>query len=68
MPFFAINGHLRQVNDFGGNMTVQTGWQWRGCTGHSLRIGVQYFNGMSEEGQFYDKFEEQIGGGIWYDF
>jgi len=26
-PFFAINGHLRQENDFGGNVTVQTGWQ-----------------------------------------
>ena len=22
-PFFAINGHLRQENDFGGNMTVR---------------------------------------------
>ncbi len=67
-PFFAINGHLRQVNDFGGNVTGQTGWQWRGRTGHLLRIGAQYFNGMSEQGEFYNKFEEQIGGGLWYDF
>ena len=67
-PFFAINGHLREVNDFGGNVTVQTGWQWRGRTGHLLRIGMQYFNGMSEQTQFYNKFEQQIGGGLWYDF
>jgi hypothetical protein len=67
-PFFAINGHLRQENDFGGNLTVQTGWQWRGRTGHLLRIGMQYFNGMSELGQFFDRFEEQIGGGLWYDY
>jgi hypothetical protein len=67
-PFLAFNGHLREVNNFGGNMTMQTGWQWRGCTGHLLRIGVQYFNGMSEEGEFYNKYEEQIGGGLWYDF
>jgi hypothetical protein len=67
-PFFAINGHLREVNDFGGNMTVQTGWHWRDRTGHLLRIGMQYFNGMSEQGEFYNKFEEQIGGGLWYDF
>jgi hypothetical protein len=67
-PFFAINGHLREVNNFSGNMTVQTGWHWRGNTGHLLRIGVQYFNGMSEQGEFYNKFEEQIGGGLWYDF
>ena len=67
-PFFAINGHLREVNDFGGNMTVQTGWHWRGRTGHLLRIGMQYFNGMSEQGEFYNQFEEQFGGGLWYDF
>jgi hypothetical protein len=67
-PFFAINAHLRQENDFGGNMTVQTGWQWRGRTGHLFRMGMQYFNGMSDQYQFYDKFEEQIGFGLWYDY
>ena len=67
-PFFAVNGHLRQVNDFGGNVTAQTGWEWRGNSGHLLRIGMQYFNGMSEQGQFYNRFEEHIGGGLWYDF
>lgn len=67
-PFFAINAHLRQENDFGGNMNVQTGWQWRGRSGHLFRIGVQYFNGMSDQYQFFDKFEEQIGMGIWYDY
>jgi hypothetical protein len=67
-PFFAINGHLRQDNDFSGNMTVQTGWQWRGRTSHLLRMGMQYFNGMSDQYQFYNRFEEQIGFGLWYDY
>jgi hypothetical protein len=67
-PFFAINAHLRQENDFGGNMTVQTGWQWRGHDGHLLRTGMQYYNGMSDQGEFYNQFEEQIGFGLWYDF
>jgi hypothetical protein len=67
-PFFAINGHLHQEDNFSGNVTVQTGWQWRGRTGHLLRIGVQYFNGMSDQAQFFDKSEEQIGMGLWYDF
>jgi hypothetical protein len=67
-PFFAINAHLRQENDFGGNMTVQTGWQWRGRDGHLLRIGMQYFNGMSDQAQFYNLFEEQVGFGLWYDY
>jgi len=67
-PFFAINAHLRQENDFGGNLTVQTGWQWRGRTGHLARVGMQYFNGMSDQYQFYNVFEEQIGFGLWYDY
>jgi hypothetical protein len=67
-PFFAVNAHLRQENDFGGNLTVQTGWQWRGRTGHLLRTGVQYFNGMSDQYQFFNRFEEQVGFGLWYDY
>lgn len=67
-PFLALNGHLRQENDFGGNMTVQSGWQWRGRTGHLCRLGMQYFNGMSEQCQFFDRSEEQIGMGLWYDY
>ncbi|MCE5304040.1 MAG: DUF1207 domain-containing protein [Planctomycetaceae bacterium] len=67
-PFFAVNGHLREENDYGGNVSIQTGWQWRGRTGHLLRLGMQYFNGMSEQWQFIDRFEEQIGMGLWYDF
>ncbi|MEN6404944.1 MAG: DUF1207 domain-containing protein [Thermoguttaceae bacterium] len=67
-PFFAVNCHLHEETDFSGNLTVQTGWQWRGRSGHLFRIGMQYFNGMSELAQFYNTFEEQIGLGVWYDF
>ena len=67
-PFFAINGMIRQDVDYGGNLTVQTGWQWRGQAGQSLRTGFHYFNGKSNQGQFFDRFEEQIGLGMWYDF
>jgi hypothetical protein len=67
-PFFAINGMIRQDVRYGGNLTVQTGWQWRGQAGQSLRTGFFYFNGKSNQGQFFDQFEQQIGGGMWYDF
>jgi hypothetical protein len=67
-PFLAINGHLRQENDFGGNLVAQTGWQWRGRTGQLLRFGLQYFNGKSDQGQFVLDSEEHIGLGLWYDF
>ncbi len=67
-PFFAINAHLRQENNFSGNLSVQTGWQWRGRDGHLVRTGMQYFNGMSDHYQFYYNFEEEIGWGLWYDY
>lgn len=68
-PFFAINGHLRQEVDFGGNLIVQTGWQWRGrYNGSVVRAGFQYFNGKSLEFQFFDEHEEHFGLGLWYDY
>jgi hypothetical protein len=66
-PFFAVNSMIRQDVNFAGNLTVQTGWQWRGQAGQSLRTGFHYFNGKSNQGQFFNRFEEQIGLGIWYD-
>jgi hypothetical protein len=67
-PFAAINSHLREDVRFGGNMVFQTGWQWRGDSGHLFRMGMEYFNGMSEQFEFYDRFEKKVGMGIWYDF
>ena len=67
-PFLAVNAHLRQELDFSGNFVAQLGWQWRGNSGHLLRIGAHYYNGLSNQYQFFPVFEEQIGGGIWYDF
>jgi len=67
-PFLAVNGHLREENDFGGNLSLHAGWQWRAASGHLLRAGFHYLNGMSPQCQFFDEHEEQIGAGIWYDF
>lgn len=67
-PFFALNGHLRQELNYSGNFVAQTGWQWRGRTSHLLRLGFQYYNGASNQYQFYNVFEEQFGAGLWYDF
>lgn len=68
-PFFAINAHLREEVAFGGNMVVQTGWQWRGmASGQLLRLGMQYFAGMSEQFEFFDRYEEKLGVALWYDY
>jgi hypothetical protein len=67
-PFVAINGHLREDVDWGGNLVVQAGWQWRGATGHLFRVGAQYSNGKSEQFEFFNRTEEKTGLAIWYDY
>ena len=68
-PFAAINARLLQEHDFDGNITVQTGWQWRGSRNQLFRIGIQYFGGVSEQYEFIAYHREQkIGIGVWYDF
>jgi hypothetical protein len=67
-PFWAINGHLREEHEFGGDVSTQLGWLWRGESGQVVRLGVHYFNGKSSQYQTFDDSEEQIGAGLWYDF
>ncbi|MBI3462673.1 MAG: DUF1207 domain-containing protein [Planctomycetes bacterium] len=69
-PFLAVNAHLQEEVYFGGNLTAQAGWQWRGAdSGSLLRAGVQYFTGQSNQYQFFQRdSEQQIGAGLWYDF
>jgi hypothetical protein len=68
-PFFTVNGHLREEVGFGGNLAVESGWQWRrlGST-HLFRVGGQYYNGKSRELEFFNEHEHQLGMGIWYDY
>jgi hypothetical protein len=67
-PFLALNGHLREEHEFGGDVTVQTGWLWRGESGQVVRAGVHYFNGKSSQYQIFDNSEQQLGFGLWYDY
>ncbi|MEM9656941.1 MAG: DUF1207 domain-containing protein [Planctomycetota bacterium] len=69
-PFFAINGHLREELDFGGNLALQTGWAWRGDRpgDGTLRTGGYYYNGGSPQFSFFDDFAHQLGWGLWYDY
>jgi len=67
-PFWALHGHLREELDFGGNLVVQVGWQWRGTTGHLFRLGFHYYAGYSDQYEFYNDYVDKIGMGIWYDF
>lgn len=68
-PFLALNGHLREEVGFGGNFVVQTGWAWRSRpTGGLMRVGMEYFNGKSDQFAFYQNSESKVGLAIWYDY
>jgi hypothetical protein len=67
-PFLALNGHLRQEEDFSGDFTAQTGWLWRGVNGQTMRVGFHYLNGKSPQYQTFSRSEQEVGVGLWYDF
>ena len=67
-PFLALNSHLRQEVDFGGNFVLQTGWQWRGPSGHLVRMGFEYFTGSGDQLEAYYRYENKVGLGLWYDY
>jgi hypothetical protein len=67
-PFLAVNAHIREEHHYGGDITTQAGWLWRGESGQTMRIGAHYFNGKSSQYQTFDDSEEQIGLGLWYDY
>jgi hypothetical protein len=68
-PFLAAHGHLRQELDYSGNFTLQAGWAWHSDRStHLLRTGFHYYNGLSDQYQFFRQFEHQLGAGVWYDY
>lgn len=68
-PFLAMNVSSRQDVGFGGNLCLQVGWQWRGYQNRKLlRTGFHYLTGKSNQYQFYNEHEDQLGIGFWYDF
>ena len=68
-PFAAVNAHLREEANFGGNVTVQAGWQWRGKSSDRLwRVGAQYYNGETSQYVLGLQHEETIGVGMWFDY
>lgn len=69
VPFWALNGHLRQEHNYSGNLVAQIGLQWRSAaTGARLRTGFEYYNGKSRQWEIFNTFEQQAGIGLWYDF
>ncbi|MBA3483445.1 MAG: DUF1207 domain-containing protein [Pirellulales bacterium] len=68
-PFAAINAHLREEVNYGGNLVAQAGWAWRRSPATGLyRVGVEYYNGKDDQFSFFNQSVEKIGLGMWYDY
>jgi hypothetical protein len=45
------------------------GWGWQGeHSKRRLRLGLNYYNGPSLQYEFFDRWENLVGGGIWLDY
>jgi hypothetical protein len=68
-PFAAVNGHLREEVDYGGNFVFQTGWAWRRSPASGMyRLGVEYYNGKDDQFSFFNQSVQKVGFGMWYDY
>jgi hypothetical protein len=69
-PFAAIDVDVRGDENHTPNVTAQVGWQWQELDSRlpSLRLAVEFYDGRSPYGQFFDVHEQWIGGGIYLDF
>jgi hypothetical protein len=66
-PFAAANVYLLEREDFGGSLTLQAGWGWRGKNARLLRVGLFYSNGTSNHALLDDRNEQLFGFGFWQD-
>ncbi len=67
-PFAAINGHTRQDFGYVTSVNMNAGWQWRGASNHTYRLGMQYYTGPALQYSFAGLRETLFGGGMWMDY
>lgn len=68
-PFVAWNVQMREEVNFEAGATIMAAWQWKGTeSGRTLRLGLQYFNGPTNQFEFYQQYDHQLGLGIWFDY
>lgn len=67
--FAAANLHTRQNKGWDSNINLEAGWQWRGAESqHLFRFGAQYYYGKSMQYEFFNKSEQLVGVGLWFDY
>ena len=69
IPFAATNIDALQSLNFEPNITIQTGWLWNAHqSGRRMRLGLQLYNGRSNQYSFFTRREQSYGVGLWYDY
>ncbi len=68
-PFSAVNLQLRQEVNYAAGVTAMSGWQWTGPdSGRTMRVGLHYYNGPTNQFEFFRRYDNQIGTGVWFDY
>ncbi len=68
-PFGAVNGHTREDFNYETSINVVAGWQWWSEeSNHTLRVGIQYYDGPALQYTFVNKHETLMGWGLWFDY
>ena len=68
-PYLGLNTHLREEFNYNGSVNFVAGWGWMGpASRRRLRVGMQYYTGPSMQFEFFDKYENLLGGGVWFDY
>lgn len=66
--YAAIDVSVWQENSWEPSVTAQTGVKWRiDALNRYYRLGVQYYDGRSQIGEFFQDRERYIGFGFWFD-
>lgn len=68
-PFVASNLGFFEATEFHMQTTIQAGWYFQGPeSDRRLRFGLQYGDGPSNQFEFFERSQEYLGWGIWFDF
>lgn len=68
-PFAAIHFDFREAVEYDVSTTLQLGWAFQGPTsGRRRRFGAQYGHAPTSQYSFFQRREEYLGIGVWFDY
>jgi hypothetical protein len=66
-PFVALDASAYEENDWEENITVQVGLVHPAAGGGHWRLGLEYYDGRSPIGEFFQEHERHLAFGLWID-